>query len=87
VASRCNPAKQVHLLPEGRTHQNNPIAGVRETIGEPINKGKMIVDATIPWNFKVTEKGPGLTFFTKSEWPQVDLKDYFDPADRSKWLK
>lgn len=86
IATRCNPSKQVHLLPEARTHQNNPIAGVRETQGEPINKGKMIIDATIPWNYRVIEKGPGLTFFTKSEWPEVNLEHYFDETASSRWL-
>lgn len=86
IATRCNPAKQVHILPKARTHQNNPIAGVREMQGEPIAKAKMIIDATIPWNYKVTEKGPGLTFFTKSQWPEVDLRRYFSPEECRRWL-
>lgn len=81
VATRCNPAKQVHILPEARCHQNNPIAGVRELSGEPITKGRMIIDATIPWAYKVAEKSPGITFFTRSKWPDVDLKNYLTEID------
>ncbi|MDO8688425.1 MAG: UbiD family decarboxylase, partial [Dehalococcoidia bacterium] len=38
INSRCNPARQIHILPEGRTHQNCPIAGVKEMFNEPIVK-------------------------------------------------
>ncbi len=87
VATRCDPATQVHLLCPGRSHQNNPIAGVKEMFGEPITKQKMIIDATIPWRYRVAEKGPGLTFFTRSEWDAVDLGEYLQPADRERWVK
>jgi UbiD family decarboxylase len=87
VATRCNYARQVHLLPEARSHQNNPIAGVRELSDEPIITGKMIVDATIPWAYRVAEKTPGITFFTKSSWPEVNFKDYLNEKDRVRWLK
>ena len=86
VATRCNPARQVHILPEARCHQNNPIAGVRELLHEPITKAKMIVDATIPWAYKTAEVAPGITFFTKSSWPDVALGDYLEREDRKRWL-
>lgn len=81
IATRCNPAKQIHILPEARSHQNNPIAGVRELSDEPITKAKMIIDATIPWSYKIAEKSPGITFFTRSKWPEVDLGDYLKESD------
>jgi len=87
IATRCNPAKQVHILPEARCHQNNPIAGARELFGEPIAKAKMIIDATIPWAYKVAEKTPDITFFTMSKWPEVDLKDYLNDTDQKRWLE
>lgn len=85
VATRCNPARQVHVLPEARCHQNNPIAGVRELLGEPITKAKMITDATIPWNYRNAEVKPGITFFTKSTWPELDIKDYLSEEDSKRW--
>ena len=85
VATRCNPARQVHILPEARCHQNNPIAGVRELLNEPVVKAKMIIDATIPWNYRMAEVKPGITFFTKSVWPDVDIRDYLSAEDRKKW--
>ncbi len=87
INSRCNPAKQVHILPEARTHQNCPIAGVREMVNEPIVKGKMIIDATIPWNYRILEKSPGITYFTQSTWPKVDLKEVLDEKDFTKWVR
>ncbi|HVN25009.1 MAG TPA: UbiD family decarboxylase [Syntrophorhabdales bacterium] len=87
VSTRCNFSKQVHILPEARSHQNNPIAGVRELSEEPIITGKMIVDATIPWAYRVAEKSPGITFFTRSSWPEVDLGTYLQPEDKKRWLK
>jgi len=85
VATRCNPAKQVHILPEARSHQNNPIAGVNELFDEPIVRGKMIVDATIPWKYRVAEKSPGLTYFTLSSWDSVDLREYLDKESLQRW--
>ncbi len=87
IATRCNFAKQVHILPEARSHQNNPMAGVKELTDEPIIIGKMLVDATIPWAYRVAEKTPGITFFTLSDWPKVDLQGYFNEEDRKRWLK
>jgi 2,5-furandicarboxylate decarboxylase 1 len=81
ISTRCNPAKQVHILPEGRTTQIVPIAGVRELDHEPIVKAKMIVDATIPWNYKTREISPGMTFFSKSTWQDIDLSDYMAESD------
>ena len=86
IATRCDPAKQVHVLPEARTHQNNPIAGVREVFDEPITKAKLVIDATIPWKLRQVQKSEGLTFFTRSEWPPVKLTDYFEPPDRERFL-
>ncbi|MDO8690240.1 MAG: UbiD family decarboxylase, partial [Dehalococcoidia bacterium] len=85
INSRCNPARQIHLLPEGRTHQNCPIAGVKEMFNEPIVKGKMIIDATIPWNYRMVEKSPGITYFTLSSWPEVDLRELLEKEDVKKW--
>jgi 2,5-furandicarboxylate decarboxylase 1 len=87
VSTRCNFAKQVHILPEARSHQNNPIAGVRELSEEPIITGKMIVDATIPWAYRVAEKSPGITFFTRSSWPEVELGTYLEANDKKRWLR
>jgi 2,5-furandicarboxylate decarboxylase 1 len=85
VATRCNPLEQVHILGPGKTHQINPICGARELDGLPLTRGKMIVDATIPWRYKVTEKKPGITFFTRSQWEAVDLTRYLSPEDAARW--
>jgi 2,5-furandicarboxylate decarboxylase 1 len=84
ISTRCNPAKQVHILPEGRTTQIVPIAGVRELDHEPIVKAKMIVDATIPWNYKTREISSGLTFFSKTTWLDVNLSDYLGASELDK---
>jgi 2,5-furandicarboxylate decarboxylase 1 len=76
ICSRCNPGRQFHILPEGRSHQINPIVGVRELSGGVIGKAKLIIDATIPWEYKVREVSPGITFFTRSRWSDVDLAEY-----------
>jgi hypothetical protein len=47
----------------------------------------MIVDATIPWAYRVAEKSPGITFFTRSSWPEVDLGTYLEANDKKRWLK
>jgi 2,5-furandicarboxylate decarboxylase 1 len=85
VITRCNPTHQVHLLGEGRSHQNNPIAGVRKLDGEPIARGKMIVDATIPWRYRERRKPGGIGYFSLSEWPHADLADYLEPDDLARW--
>lgn len=85
MATRCDPAKQVHILPNARTHQNNPIAGVQEVFDEPICKAKLVIDATIPWRLRQVQKGKGITFFTKSEWPKANLSDYLEPNDRERF--
>ena len=77
IGTRCNPAEDVHILPEAKCHQNNLIAGVRELEGKPITKAKMIIDATIPWHYRVKEKEQGVTFFTLSSWPEIQLEKYF----------
>lgn len=86
-ATRCNPTEQVHLLCDARTHQNNPIAGVREMFDQSIQRGKIVVDATIPWPYRVREKGPGVTFFSRSEWQAVNLEEYFGADDVERWVK
>jgi 2,5-furandicarboxylate decarboxylase 1 len=72
ICTRCNPKDQIHILPEGRSHTNNPIAGVRDEYV----KSKMIIDATIPWKYRSKEKIPGVPFFDTNKYMQVDLKDY-----------
>lgn len=84
MATRCNPTKQVHVLPESPSHRNNPIAGVRETEGDPITRGKLVIDATIPWRYKLKEKGDHISFFTLSKWNDVNLKDYLGEDDLMK---
>lgn len=86
VATRCNPTHQVHILPEARCNQNNPIAGVHELEKEPIVRAKMIIDATIPWKYRQAEKSTGLTYFTLSSWDPLDLKAYLSEKDRLKRL-
>lgn len=86
-ATRCNPGQQVHILCEARTQQIVPIAGVKEMFDRPITKAKMIVDATIPWEYRIAEKGPGITFFTQSEWNALDLTRYVTPEAAERWVK
>lgn len=87
ASSRCDPATQVHILPQARTHQNNPIAGIKEVFDEPITKAKLIIDATIPWKLKHVQKTEGLTFFTRSSWPEINLAEYFEPEDHHRFLR
>ncbi len=84
MVTRCNPTNQVHVLPESRSHRNNPIAGVRETEGDPITRGNLIIDATMPWKYKIKEKGDGISFFTLSKWNDVNLQDYLGDDDLKK---
>lgn len=86
VATRCDPSRQMHVLCDARTQQIVPIAGVRSLDGEPIAKGKLIVDATIPWRHRVRAREAGADFFARSEWDEVDLRQYFPPADVLRWL-
>jgi UbiD family decarboxylase len=85
IATRCNPMEQVHILGPGKTHQINPICGAREIDGLPLTRGKMVIDATIPWKYRVYEKKPGITFFTQSQWETVDLREYFTPEQAERW--
>jgi UbiD family decarboxylase len=87
IATRCNPMEQVHILGPGKTHQINPICGAREIDGLPLTRGKMVVDATIPWKYRVYEKKPGITFFTRSEWEAADLTQYLSPEEAARWYK
>lgn len=80
--TRCDPADQVHVLPRARTNRVNPIAGIHEPADEPITKAKLVIDATIPWKIRNVKKGDGISFFTRSEWPEVDLADYLKAEDR-----
>ena len=86
-ATRCDPAEQVHILPKAKTNRVNPIAGIHEPEGEPITKAKLIVDATIPWKMRAVKKAEGINFFTRSEWPRLDLADYLEAEDRALFLK
>jgi len=83
ICTRCNPKEQMFILPEARTHANIPIAGIREEVV----KSKLIIDATVPWKYKVKEKIPGVPYFTKSQWKKVNLKDYLEKKDLEKWIK
>lgn len=85
IVTRCNPVKQVHVLPEARTHQNVPIAGVREMVDEPIVKGKLIIDATIPWNYRNMEKSPGITYFSQASWDAMNFGEFLEGEQLEKW--
>jgi UbiD family decarboxylase len=88
VTTRCNPAEQIHIIPEVKTHRNNPIAGARELMdGSFIGKAKMIVDATVPWKYKNLKRGTELPIFEKARFKKVDLKDYVSQHDYRRWVK
>ncbi|MBI3076433.1 MAG: UbiD family decarboxylase, partial [Deltaproteobacteria bacterium] len=82
ICTRCNPARQVYLLPEGRTHRNVPIAAAREHLGDGRTvKGKWIIDATIPFEYRAGEKTPGVSFFDRTRYQPVDLRKFLEPGD------
>ena len=85
-ATRCDPAEQLHVLPKAKTNRVNPIAGIHEAEGEPITKAKLVIDATIPWKMRGVKKAEGINFFTRSEWPKLDLADYLEAEDRAHFL-
>jgi 2,5-furandicarboxylate decarboxylase 1 len=85
-ATRCDPAEQLHVLPKAKTNRVNPIAGIHEPEGEPITKAKLVIDATIPWKMRGAQKAEGINFFTRSEWPRLDLADYLEAQDRELFL-
>lgn len=86
VTTRCNPKEQVHVLPEGTTHRNNPIAGVRSLIpGDSVVKAKMIVDATIPWKYKTLRKEGAPPLFMRARFQETPLEDYLTPEDFKRW--
>lgn len=85
ITTRCNPTHQVHILGEGLSHHNNPIAGVRKMFSEPLAKGKMIIDATIPWKYRTVKKPGGIPYFFLTQWPDVDLREVFEPEDFKRW--
>ncbi|MGH7834019.1 MAG: UbiD family decarboxylase [Candidatus Binatia bacterium] len=85
-ATRCDPADQLHVLPKAKTNRVNPIAGIHESEGEPITKAKLVIDATIPWKMRNVKKGDNISFFTRSEWPKLDLAEYLEPDDRARFL-
>jgi UbiD family decarboxylase len=87
ITTRCDPLKQVHILGPGLSQAINPIAGIKEAQGNAPTKGKWIIDATAPWDIKTVQKGEGIGFFTRSEWPAVDPADYLSPADAQRWLQ
>ena len=87
VTTRCNPKEQVHILPEARTHRNNPIAGVRSLIpGDSIVKSKMIIDATIPWKYKTIEKEGVPPLFMRARFQETPLEEYLTPEDLERWV-
>ncbi len=87
VTTRCNPKDQVHVLPEAKTHRNNPIAGVRSLIpGDSVVKAKMIVDATIPWKYKTIEKEGVPPLFMRARFQETPLEDYLSPEDLKRWV-
>ncbi|MBI3076882.1 MAG: UbiD family decarboxylase [Deltaproteobacteria bacterium] len=87
VCTRCNPGEQLHILPEGRTHRNNPIAGVHELLGDRfVGKSKLIVDATVPWKYKQAGRG-GLPLFQRARFRPTDLREYLSPQDFTRWVK
>ncbi|MFQ5915834.1 MAG: UbiD family decarboxylase [Nitrospinota bacterium] len=87
VTTRCNPKEQVHILPEARTHRNNPIAGVRSLIpGDSVVKAKMIVDATIPWKYKTIQKEGVPPLFMRARFQETPLEDYLTSEDFRRWV-
>ena len=87
VTTRCNPKEQVHVLPEAKTHRNNPIAGVRSLIpGDSVVKAKMIVDATIPWKYKTIKKEGIPPLFMRARFQDTPLEDYLSPEDFKRWV-
>jgi 2,5-furandicarboxylate decarboxylase 1 len=88
VTTRCDPAEQIHIIPEVKTHRNNPIAGARELMdGSFVGKAKMIIDATVPWKYKKLKSGTDLPIFERARFKKVDLKDYLSPHDHRRWIK
>ena len=86
VTTRCNPKEQVHILPEAKTHRNNPIAGVRSLIpGDSVVKAKMITDATIPWKYKTTEQEGVPPLFMRARFQETPLEEYLSPEDFKRW--
>lgn len=86
ICTRCNPSEQLHILPEGRTHRNNPIAGVRELDPESfVGKAKLIIDATVPWRYRTVKRGE-LPLFDRARFKQLDLKDYLSSQDYQRWV-
>ncbi len=87
VTTRCNPKEQVHILPEAKTHRNNPIAGVRSLIpGDSVVKAKMIVDATVPWKYKTIEREGVPPLFMRSRFQETPLEEYLTPEDYKRWV-
>ncbi|MCZ6768164.1 MAG: hypothetical protein O7D93_02840, partial [Acidobacteria bacterium] len=67
---------------------NNPIAGVRELEeGGFVGKAKMIIDATVPWKYKTLKGGRDFPLFERARFQEVDLQDYLQPNDCSRWMK
>ena len=86
VTTRCNPKEQVHILPEAKTHRNNPIAGVRSLIpGDSVVKAKMITDATIPWKYKTIEQEGVPPLFMRARFQETPLEEYLSPEDFKRW--
>lgn len=85
VATRCEPTEQVHILSHARSQQVNPMVSAREISGKALTKGKWIIDATKPWQYREIEKGPGIGIFSRSEWPEVDLSEYVGHEAVERW--
>ena len=87
VTTRCNPSEQIHIIPEVKTHRNNPIAGARELMdGSFVGKAKMIIDATVPWKYKNLKRGTSLPIFERARFKKTDLKDYLSAHDYHRWI-
>ena len=87
VTTRCNPKEQVHILPEAKTHRNNPIAGVRSLIpGDSVVKAKMITDATIPWKYKSIKQEGVPPLFMRARFQETPLEEYLSPEDFKRWV-
>jgi len=87
VTTRCDPAEQIHIIRNVKTHRNNPIAGARELMdGSFVGKAKMIIDATVPWKYKNLKRGTTLPIFERARFQNVNLKDYMSAHDYRRWI-
>ncbi|MCZ6876661.1 MAG: hypothetical protein O7G29_00810 [Acidobacteria bacterium] len=47
----------------------------------------MIIDATVPWKYKTLKGGRDFPLFERAKFQEVDLQDYLQPHDCSRWMK